>query len=429
MKEDKNPLRKVHDELEDRVRERTAELALANKVLDAINRVFREALTCETEEELGKTCLAVAEELTDSKFGFLGELNPAGLMDDIAISNPGWDACEIAVAKAKKSVINMPIRGIDRSTIRDGESRIVNRDEMATHPDRVGVPAGHPEVTAFLGVPLKHMGKTVGMIGLGNKESGYDDDDRKAVEALAVALVETLRIARAEKTLRKERLAAIGQVSGSIAHDLRNPLGSVRNAVYYLKQIVPDGESEILEYIEIIDKEVATANRIITNLLRLGRNPKVTRQEVDIARAVCESFDRMGPGAGVRLRISADPDPFVVRADPDQLRQVLDNLIGNAAQAMGGKGDIDVDATRDGQNDRIVFRNTGPGIAEEIRKTLFQPLVTTKVKGTGLGLTICRQIVERHGGTIDVADDERAGAAFVICLPRETRQTSENVEN
>jgi len=172
-------------------------------VLEAINDVFREALTCETEEELGKTCLAVAEKLTASEFGFLGELNPAGLMDDLAISNPGWDACKMAVSDAKKFIKNMPIRGIDRSTIREGKSRIVNKDEMATHPDRLGTPEGHPQITAFLGVPLKHEGKTIGMIGLGNKESGYDVADKEAVENLSVAIVEALRNKRAEQALKE----------------------------------------------------------------------------------------------------------------------------------------------------------------------------------------------------------------------------------
>ena len=232
-----------------------------------------------------------------------------------------------------------------------------------------------------------------------------------------------------DELIRKARLAAIGQVSGSIAHDLRNPLGSVRNAVYYLKQIIPGGESEIVEYLGIINQEVAAADRIITNLLKLGRSPMVVKQDVDLSRAVGETFDRIGPATGVRLLISADPDPFVVLADPDQLRQVLDNMVANAVQAMGGKGEIIVETARDGENDKIVFRDTGPGIAPEVRDTLFHPLVTTRARGTGLGLTICRQIVERHGGTIDVVDENRAGAAFAICLPRKTRQTSESTEN
>ncbi|MDP6546495.1 MAG: PAS domain S-box protein [Phycisphaerae bacterium] len=438
-KQAEEELRQHREHLEELVAERTEQLEKSGAVLQAINNVFREVLMCETEEDLGKTCLAVAERLTDSKFGILLELNAAGLLDTIAISNPAWDECDIAVADAGNAINNMEIRGIDRATVRDGASRIVNSDQMATHPDRCGVPPGHPEVTAFLGVPLKHLGETIGMIGLGNKAPGYDDDDRQAVETLAVAIVEAFRSKRAEialrevreELLRKARLAAIGQVSGSIAHDLRNPLGSVRNATYYLKQIVPSSESTIIEYLEIIDQETTAADKVITNLLKLGRTPTAVKQKVDIAQVIREALARVGPPAGIQLRVSQDPDPFEILADPDQIRQVFDNLVGNAVQAMGGEGEIIVEISRDGEgdNDTITFRDTGPGIAPDIRKTLFQPLITTKAKGTGLGLTICRQIVERHGGAIDAVDDDRAGAAFVICLPREKHQTVEDTEN
>ena len=176
-----------------------------SRLLAGINRVFQEALTCETVEELGKTCLAVAEDLTGSKFGFLGQINEAGSFDALAISNPGWAACEIAVSDARRSVASMPIRGIDRSTMRDGQSRIVNEDEMPTHPDRVGVPEGHPAITAFLGVPLKQRGKTVGMIALANKEGGYEAADQKAIEALSFSFVEALERKRAELELHQHR--------------------------------------------------------------------------------------------------------------------------------------------------------------------------------------------------------------------------------
>ena len=194
------------DELEKEVTERKQaqdQVLRYATVLEAINEVFQETMTCETEEELGKICLSVAEKLTGSKFGFYGELNPEGLMDDIAISNPGWDACKMAVSDARRYIKNMPIKGIDRSTIRDGKSRIVNDDEIAIHPDRVGTPDGHPKITAFLGIPLKYEGKIIGMIGLGNKEGGYVTYDQEAMESLAVAIVEAMRKKRGEEIIRE----------------------------------------------------------------------------------------------------------------------------------------------------------------------------------------------------------------------------------
>lgn len=181
------------------------------KVLDAINRVFREALTCENEKDVADTCLSVAEHLTGSKFGLIGEKNPEGRFNTLSISNPGWDACQMPDSKASRLIENMEIRGIDRSIIREGKSRIVN--DPATHPDRVGTPEGHPPISSYLGVPLKLAGETIGLIGLGNKASGYDLADQKAIEDLSVAFVEALMRKRAEKGLQasEERFRTVAE--------------------------------------------------------------------------------------------------------------------------------------------------------------------------------------------------------------------------
>ena len=127
-------------------------------------------------------------------------MNEAGLFDTIAISNPGGEACKVPNSEATKSIKNMPIRGLDRCTVRDGQSRIVNHP--AFHRDRVGTPNGHPPITCFLGVPLKQAGRTMGMIALANKESGYEEADQEAIEALSVAFVEALMRKRAEQKVQ-----------------------------------------------------------------------------------------------------------------------------------------------------------------------------------------------------------------------------------
>jgi hypothetical protein len=124
-----------------------------SKVVDAINRVFREALTCESEKDVADTCLCVAESLTGSKFGLIGEKNAEGRFDTLSISHPGWDACKMPDSAAARLIQDMEIRGIDRSIIKEGISRIVN--DPASHPDRAGTPGIHPPIRSFLGVPLK----------------------------------------------------------------------------------------------------------------------------------------------------------------------------------------------------------------------------------------------------------------------------------
>ena len=179
---------------EEQLRRQSAEL-------DGINKVLLETLTCESEEEMACTCLAVAEELTGSQFGFICEVNQAGRLDAIAISNPGWDACTIPGTEAMLMLRDMEIRGIRGRVIKDERSMIFNAPP--SHPDWVGTPEGHPPITCFLGVPLKHAGRTIGMIGLANKESEYVLADQQAIETLSVAFVEALNRKRAEEALRE----------------------------------------------------------------------------------------------------------------------------------------------------------------------------------------------------------------------------------
>jgi len=170
-------------------------------VLTGINKIFREALICQTEEELARTCLAVAQQLTGSKFGFIDEINQAGRLDTIALSNPGWDACKLPKSDALLLLKDMEIRGIPGRVIKDGQTVIAN--EPVSHPDWVGIPEDHPPVANFIGVPLKHMDKTIGLIGLANKETGYDTADQEAIETLSIAIVESLMRKRAEEAVRE----------------------------------------------------------------------------------------------------------------------------------------------------------------------------------------------------------------------------------
>ena len=221
-----------------------------------------------------------------------------------------------------------------------------------------------------------------------------------------------------DELVRTTRLAAIGQVTASIAHELRNPLGSVRNAAYYLKRHLLKHEPGAAEYLGIIEQEVSAANLIITNLLAMARAREPTKQAVDLGQVVREAFAAIKGAEGVHCRVSLDPAPFLVQADPHQLQQILENLLKNAVQAMEGRGEVLVDATRNPDHDTILVRDSGPGVAAEVRESLFEPLVTTKPSGTGLGLAICRQIAAKHGGTVDLAAHEGAGAAFRVRLPR-----------
>lgn len=211
---------KLNEELERRVLERTGELWEVNRsleeeiserkrldetilrrnaLLDGINTVLRETLTGESDEDVASACLRVAEELTGSKFGWIGEMNELGGLDKLAISDPGYAACRIEGSGAVLKPKNLPVRGIWGSVFREEQSTII--DHPASHPDWRGVPEGHPDIESFLGTPLKRHGKTFGMFALANKEGGYTESDVRDLEALSAAFVEALLRKRTETAL------------------------------------------------------------------------------------------------------------------------------------------------------------------------------------------------------------------------------------
>ncbi len=180
--------------VDDRVFRQTA-------VFEGINKMFFKSLNCETEKELALSCVSVAEELTESELGFIGLLNESGLFDVIAMNKAGREACKIPQEDAQNLLSDMKIRGIDRSVIKEGKSRIIN--ELGTHPDQTGTPEGHPAISCFLGVPIKDKGKTIGLMALANKEGGYDVVDQENIETLSAAFVEVLKRKQTEEALRE----------------------------------------------------------------------------------------------------------------------------------------------------------------------------------------------------------------------------------
>jgi CheY-like chemotaxis protein len=174
--------------------------------------VLHNAFTCKTDKDVAESALKIAQALTGSKFGFISEINAAGLMDTIALSDPGGEQCNIGgVSDAKPFIKNMQIRGIDWAVLWEGTSRIVNTAQMKTCPDFVGAPPGYPRITSFLGVPLKRGENTVGMIALANKEGDYTPIDQEFVEALSIVFYETLEKKRMEIAVERQNWIRAGQ--------------------------------------------------------------------------------------------------------------------------------------------------------------------------------------------------------------------------
>lgn len=188
-------------------------------ITTAINRIFRETLTCDTEEAVAKSALRVAGELTGSKFGFIGEVNPDGRFDTIGLSDPGWESCTIDGSTATIFSMNMEIRGIWATVLRAGTTQIIN--DPSSHPEGVGIPEGHPALTSFMGVPFIRQNHAVGMIALANKEGGYKESDREAIESLAPPFYEALLRKRLELQVQAEaeNKEALAELSGRMSGD------------------------------------------------------------------------------------------------------------------------------------------------------------------------------------------------------------------
>lgn len=186
-------------------------------VVAAVARIFREALTCKTEEELYRVCLAAAEEVTQSKVGFLGEFNrQTGKLDDVVLSDPVWDACRMQDASGHGKMVpaGSAVHGVYGRVLLDGKGFFTN--DLPSHPDSIGMPPGHPPLTAFLGVPLVHARATIGMVGLGNREGGYAAEQLEAAEALAPVIVQAIMSKRAEEALQQSerRFRALTEKGG-----------------------------------------------------------------------------------------------------------------------------------------------------------------------------------------------------------------------
>ena len=223
-----------------------------------------------------------------------------------------------------------------------------------------------------------------------------------------------------DELVRKTQLAAIGQVSASIAHDLRNPLACVRNANYLLKRRLNGDDPKHTKPLSIIDQEVDKADKIITNLLSIARCRPSQKESVNLDVLIRTIFACFEEHHHIRFEYRCENRPFMFNADVAQMDQVLSNLVTNAFQAIEGQGRIVVQAEHRPEFDLILVQDSGRGIPDHLRSKIFEPLVTSKSQGTGLGLTICQQIVESHGGSITADCAPGQGTIIQIQLPKTT---------
>ena len=281
---------------------------------------------------------------------------------------------------------------------------------------------GQLHTLATTKVPLRDaLGEVTHLVGIIHditRLKAAEDALREANEQLEQRVLQrTIELETAQEELvRKERLAALGQLAGGLAHQIRNPLGSIANAAYVLKRAVGEAPAAaVSSSVEIILEETWRANRLISDLLDYARVRAPNQQPISL-RELLESVI-VAHGVPHRIRVAVHaPDRPLISADEEQLRGALDNLMRNAVEAMPVGGTLRFDARPEGTKMRLAVSDTGSGIAPEVRGKLFEPLITSKPLGRGLGLTTARALIENQGGTLD-CEAVATGACFVVMLP------------
>src|SRR5213592_2207802 len=237
-------------------------------------------------------------------------------------------------------------------------------------------------------------------------------------EALRQALRElatTLDAAR-ERELEAERLRAFREVARRVAHEIKNPLTSMRIAVDQMRRTVGPSDSRAATAMQVLDAETDRLERLAREFSEFGRLPEGPQSEVDLVELL-EELGRTGVPDRVEVRLTSDGGHRTLLGHYEPLRRAFANLYRNAAEAMKGRGAIDVTVTGDGAGLAVTIADHGPGIPADLQQRVFEPYFTTKDDGTGLGLALVRVTLEAHRGTISVSETEGGGATFAIVFP------------
>jgi PAS domain S-box-containing protein len=224
-----------------------------------------------------------------------------------------------------------------------------------------------------------------------------------------------------EERIQLERLIAIGEMATIVAHDIRNPLTSITNASFYIKKTClnhTDAECKTaIKMLDIIQRETIYASNIINDLLDFASKSLPEKIEQNINELVQASLTASNIPKNIKI-ITNFAEKSVVSVDEKQLKRVFFNLIKNAVQSMSNGGKLTITTIETKDKIIITFTDTGQGISETDMANIFKPFFTTKSKGMGLGLPICKNIVERHGGIIDFESKVGQGTTFIINLPK-----------
>jgi PAS domain S-box-containing protein len=264
-------------------------------------------------------------------------------------------------------------------------------------------------------------GKVVGIWSI-VRDISEQKELQKKLEKYTLVL-ENIVDERTKKLKDTERFAAIGQTAGMVGHDLRNPLQTIIGELYLAKgeiESLPNGaiKNNLHESIRVIEEQVAYMDKIVSDLQAFVRPVRIEKKPINLKELVDSVLLSVNLPASIALKKQMQRNLTKIYADQQLLKRVLINLVTNAVQAMpdGGKLTLKSQTTSTGQVS-VTVEDTGVGIPEKIKPQIFTPLFTTKPRGQGFGLAVCKRVIEAHGGEISFESKEGEGAKFNIKFP------------
>jgi PAS domain S-box-containing protein len=236
-------------------------------------------------------------------------------------------------------------------------------------------------------------------------------------------LLQNLVEERTRQLKDTERLAAIGQTAGMVGHDLRNPLQTIAGELYLAKNAIEslsesEAKNNLLESIQTIEEQAVYMDKIVSDLQAFVRPIKIDKKPVNLKEIVDAVVSSVAIPANISMQTRMKKNVSQVKADPQLVKRVLINLVTNAMQAMPNGGKLTVKSQADLKGSvSVTVKDTGIGIPEKIKPQIFMPLFTTKPRGQGFGLAVCKRVIEAHGGSIRFESQEGKGAKFTIQFP------------
>jgi two-component system sensor histidine kinase AtoS len=241
------------------------------------------------------------------------------------------------------------------------------------------------------------------------------DAEGRILDVVGMCVDVTERKELEEKLAKAERLAAVGETAAMIGHDLRNPLQGITGALHLLKQ-EPLTAEERNEMLQVIENSVNYSNTIVKELLDYSADIRLNLGEATPMSITRDALGSVKVPQNVKVQDLSKDQPRL-RVDLDMMRRVLINLIENAIDAMTHGGTLTINSKQSNDGVEITLTDTGSGIPKKIMANLWKPFQTTKAKGMGLGLAVCKRIVDAHGGTISAKSKEGEGTTLTIRLP------------